>query len=190
MLASRLEPRLLGYGSRTLLLEEHDEEHTTSLCNEYREADECTASVDLYLALVGGHPGYIPVICPLAPSELEEWMEARITEVARAIVELAEPGERLGNLVEDAHRLIVGGEPALDKMLLRIGERLTLSTIAYTAPGLRFKPQLRFYSPILEVWRETRRIPTPREVLDEACRRAQGLYPAAAETIVTYGRLR
>ncbi len=174
VMASGIESRLHGYGAWVMLVEGLDEEHSRLLYSEYSELNGCDIDHGLYWALVGGLPGYLPELCSLERDELLDWINARVAELVRALVEAQEPGESLSRLVQDAHRLLVEGVAALDKRLLRLGEHLTRFNIAYPAPGLRFKPQLGVYALTLRAWVRGGGPPRAESVLEEAERGSGG----------------
>ncbi len=159
VLSSNLEARLEGYRALVYTVEPLARGDMEALYEEYKSARGCGVDWEVYLSLVGGLPGYLPVLCGMDRAELEGWLEGLVTRVREAVIELGR-----GSL-ERAYELLVEGREASDRDALRVGRGLVARNIAYPK-GLKFKPQLNAYRLILRLWREKGSPPTPAGILE------------------------
>ena len=114
---------------------------------------------EVYWNLVGGLPGYLPVLCGMNGAELKWWLEGLVTRVREAVIELGR------GALERAYELLVEGREASDPDSLRVGRGLVSRNIAYPK-GLKFKPQLNAYRLIISQWLVKGAPPSPADVLN------------------------
>ncbi len=164
--------RLQGY-AHLIPVEHLDKEHARGVYDEYAEKRGCRLSFRCFWGLVGGAPGYLPLLCPLGRDGLEVWVDGLLRSLWEALVEAMDvlKAER-ARMFSEVYRLLTGGPPDTPEKL-KLAHLLVERNIAYPAAGSVYRPQLPLY---LHAVRRALKggWPSAPKLLEEICPEAVG----------------
>ncbi len=153
--------RLRGYRAAWMLVEHLDKLHFEKLCLEYSERHGCRIGCCEVEALVGGTPGYLPLLCNASRDAVEgELVRGWLLDMEAALGSAAERLEERGSrpstrdLLEAAYTVMIeGASPLREPRIYSIAEALVEHNVIYPLEpgGMIFKPVYPVYRVIVEV---------------------------------------
>ena len=183
---STVKARLRGYRAAWMLVEHLDRLHFERLCLEYGERHGCRLGCCEVEALVGGTPGYLPLLCSTTREALEEelvrsWLLDIESALGSAVKRLGDRGGGLSirDVLEAAYTIMSRRiSPLREPSLYSVAEALVEHNIVYPLEpgGTVFRPVYPVYRVAVELALRKGGVGPaeldPHEVYREALRRA------------------